>query len=95
MSNVENLRDSLQRQLQSLSGLVSELQDDRPYREIFDEFLREHEFDLALHVLCDVLLKPQTPAVNQSALKQIQELHRLMGLEDECVKQLQDKMKGR
>ena len=57
---------------------------------VFDEFIREHEWDLALHVVCDCLLKQATP-LEPSVIQQIQTLHDTMEIEDSCVMGLRRK----
>ena len=54
----------------------------------FDEFIREHEFGLALHVICDHLLEPATQPASAAIIQEIQSLHRLMNIEDDCVSDL-------
>ena len=58
---------------------------------VFDEFIREHEWELALHVVCDYLLEPATPAAAPELIAKIQNLHEIMGLEDSCVTDLHRK----
>ncbi len=51
------------------------------------EFVREHEFDLALHAACDYLL--EVPCMlNVNILDQVERLHTMMKIEDDCVKRL-------
>jgi hypothetical protein len=59
--------------------------------EIFDEFIQEHEWGLALHVLCDYLLQPTTQAASTAVIQQIRTLHEAMGIEDACVADLRVK----
>jgi hypothetical protein len=61
------------------------------YLALFDEFLNEHEFGLALENLCDFLLEPGTSVVADSVLEQIRRLHDLMGVADSCVDDLRQK----
>ena len=58
--------------------------------DLFDEFVREHEFDLALHVVCDFLLDSDSLQVSGSIIDQIQHLHTTMEIDDACVQQLQN-----
>jgi hypothetical protein len=58
---------------------------------LFDEFMNEGEFGLALHVVCDFLLEPDFPRVTESTLDRIQRLHTAMKLDDSCVQDLQDR----
>jgi hypothetical protein len=62
--------------------------------EIFDEFLREHEFDLALHVVCDFLIASPTVCLSSAVFNEIRDLHKQMGIEDRCISDLEKKMKN-
>ena len=59
--------------------------------KIVDEFVREHEWELALHVVCDYLLEPTTQVVPAAAVQEIQSLHEALGIEDNCVADLRGK----
>ena len=59
--------------------------------EVFDEFVREHEWGLALHVVCDYLLEPTAQAAPEAVIQEIQSLHETMGIEDTCVADLRRK----
>jgi hypothetical protein len=75
--------------LASLRNVVSvEWNSDAP--AIFDEFIREHEWSLALHVVCDCLLEQTTPP-EPAVVEQIQTLHDMMKIEDSCVMKLRRK----
>ena len=58
---------------------------------VFDEFIREHEWELALHVVCDYLLEPATPPAAPELIEDIQSLHKAMGIWDSCVTDLRRK----
>jgi len=58
---------------------------------VFDELIREHEWELALHVVCDYLLEPATPPAAPELIEKIQSLHKVMGIEDSCVTDLRRK----
>jgi hypothetical protein len=58
---------------------------------LFDESIREHEWEVALHVVCDYLLEPATPPAPPEVIQQIQTLHRIMGIEDTCLADLRRK----
>ena len=60
--------------------------------EFFGEFLREHEFDLALHVVCDFLIESPTVRVSAPVLNEIRDLHEMMNLQDQCVCDLEKKL---
>ena len=57
----------------------------------FDEFLRENELELALHVVCDFLLEPEAPAASQQVQSVIEQLHTKMEIVDDCVARLRIK----
>jgi hypothetical protein len=71
------------------SVLSTEWNPDAP--AVFDEFLREHEWGLALHVVCDYLLEPATPPAAAELIEEIQGLHKAMGIEDSCAIDLRRK----
>ncbi len=60
--------------------------------EFFDEFLREHEFDSALHVICDFLIDSPAARISISTLNEIRDLHEEFRLEDECATKLEEKL---
>jgi hypothetical protein len=82
MANFDELHQNLKGQLQTLRDSVPALKDDPQYLEVFDEFLREYEFGLALETLCDFLLEPRVPLVSEALLEQIENLHQQMHVED-------------
>jgi hypothetical protein len=66
----EAVRKKLQAQLKNLrSVLVTERGE--VFRDLFDEFLEHHEFELALHTLCDFVLESDSPPVTTTILEQI------------------------
>jgi hypothetical protein len=55
-------------------GVAAQLQSLRPilltehghsFLDLFDEFMREQEFELALHVVCDYILEPDSLTVSK------------------------------
>ena len=79
----------LRAQLQSLrSVLLTER--DHAFLDLFDEFMQQHEFGLALHAVCNFILDPNFPRVNKSTVDQIQRLHTAMKIDDRCVEELQN-----
>jgi hypothetical protein len=76
-------------ELRTVRSAIRELE--RGGSELFDEFLQEHEFDSALHVLCDSLLTPESGSVSDWLIQQIQILHSQMNLQDDCVVKLKQK----
>jgi len=59
--------------------------------QFFDDFVREHEWGLALHVICDYLLEPKTQAASLAVIQQIESLHEAMGIVDTCAPDLRRK----
>jgi hypothetical protein len=78
-------------QLQELGNDITTLRDNANYWALFDEFMREYEFGLALETLCDFLLEPTTEPVNREVIKKIDNLHTRMGEADDCVQRLNRK----
>lgn len=64
------------------------------YSNLFDEFIQQHEFELALHTVCDYLLEPTTQPHADDILEQIQNLHAAMKIEDNCLADLREKAGG-
>jgi hypothetical protein len=90
MSATGGALSEVQQRLQTLRPLL-QTQTPPHYLRLFDEFIREHEFGLALHSLCDSLLDPNSPTPDESTLAQIKELHQLMKIQDNCLKKLQQR----
>lgn len=80
----------LKRHLEILKNAISK-DLDANYSELFNEFIREHEFGLALHVVCDHLLESTRQPVTAILIKQIQALHVAMKIQDNCVAGLRAK----
>jgi hypothetical protein len=59
--------------------------------EFFDELVEQHEWEVALHVVCDYLLEAKTPAASVEVIRVIAELHEVMEIEDGCVRDLRGK----
>jgi hypothetical protein len=77
--------------------LVSQLISFRPsllnggdggFLNLFDEFVRETELGLALHVVCDFMLEPDSPKIDGATIDRVEALHTAMDMEDECVERL-------
>lgn len=81
----------LENQLQGLKESIPAFQNDPKYLCPFDEFLREHEFGLALETLCDFLLEPDAPPLSASQIEQIDGLHKLMNVTNGCGQKLKHK----
>ena len=75
----------------SLRESVPGLKRDTKYLELFDEFVRECEFGLALGLLCDFLLEPNSPPVRSDDLDRIWSLRALMRLDDANIEKLMRK----
>ena len=80
----------MEQKLTNLRAVLSEGQA-LDAHQVFDEFVREHEWGLALHVVCDYLLEPTTQAAPEAVMQQIQSLHEVMAIEDTCVADLRRK----
>ena len=82
--------DYLSARLAVLRPMLPDVPGDESLRW-FDEFVREHEFDLALHVVCDYLIGPDGDPASSATVEKIRELHAAMKIEDDCVEQLAKK----
>jgi hypothetical protein len=80
----------LKGQLEILKNAISKELDPKD-SELFDEFIREHEFGLALHLICDHLLESTRQPATATLIQQIQALHVAMKVEDNCVPRLRAK----
>jgi hypothetical protein len=87
----EAIREELRTQLQFLRPLLLN-EPGHSCLDLFDEFLQEQEFGLALHVVCDLILQPDSPGVSKATVDQIQRLHAAMEIDDRCVEELQKKL---
>ena len=68
-----------------LNGLRLVLPEGGKECALFDEFIREDEFGLALHVVCDYLLTPDSARVDHGTTSRIERLHFAMGIDDGCL----------
>lgn len=80
----------MEQKLTNLRAVLSEGQA-LDAHQVFDEFVREHEWGLALHVVCDYRPEPTAPAAPEAVRQQIQSLHEVMAIEDTCVADLRRK----
>jgi hypothetical protein len=87
MSPLDQHRRELSSRLRDLRGLFSG-QEASSYVGLFDEFLRQQEFGLALEALCDFLVEPNGPGITETDINRIEALHLLMQVEDNCVSAL-------
>jgi hypothetical protein len=77
--------------LQSLRAVFSAGVKADVYSTLFDDFLSNGEFGLALEVLCDFLLEPGVRPVSELELNEIASLRALMEVEDQCFLRLRKK----
>lgn len=82
------MTEMLQKSLATLSEVFVE-EGASSYKESFEEFLREHEFGLALHSVCDYLISEGVGQITLDRIMLIQELHSAMRLQDNCVSELE------
>jgi hypothetical protein len=82
------------KRLEALRGLFASMPENNKNLGFYDIYLAANELELALHTLCDFLLEPTSPNVSDSALEQIQLLHRMMKIDDCCVQKLKEKQLG-
>jgi hypothetical protein len=87
MANQEAQFEEVRTRLGNLRHLISGSDAARRYLALFDELLREYEFALALETLCDFLREVSSP-IDPAVLVQIDDLHRLMKVEDTCIEKL-------
>ena len=87
MASREEQFNNVRTRLQNLRHLISHSETAQGYLDLFDEFVREYEFALALETLCDFLVEAGSP-VEPAVLVQIDDLHKLMKVQDTCVDKL-------
>ena len=78
---------NLRIRLASLRPLLADSSGAQKYLRLFDEFIRECEFGLALATLCDFLFETPT-LVNRDVVEQIEQLHSLMNVKDMPLEKL-------
>ena len=71
-----------------LKALRHILEKKTSFLELFDEFIEHREYELAVHVVCDVFQEPDAPLLDEAAFMRIQELHAAMKIDDECCRDL-------
>ena len=87
MTNREAQFEDVKIRLGALRPLISGSEAASGYLTLFDELFREYEFALALETLCDFLCEAAS-RVDAALLVQIDDLHKLMNVEDKCVEKL-------
>ena len=85
---------ALKTRLESLRGVFSAGIKADVYSALFDDFLANREFGLALEVLCDFLLEPDVRPASDLEVNEIASLHALMEVEDQCFLRLSNKRQG-
>jgi hypothetical protein len=61
---------------------------DGGFLNLFDEFMRENELGLALDVVCDFILGPDSPRIDGATIDRLEALHLAMNMKDDCVERL-------
>jgi len=87
MGDREAQFEDVKTRLGNLRQLISGSEAAGRYLPLYDELVREYEFALALETLCDFLLEVAVP-IDAATLVQINDLHRLMKVEDTCIEKL-------
>jgi len=77
-------------QLQSLRPIML-TEHGHSFLDLFDEFMREQELELALHVVCDYILEANSLTVSNATVEQVRRLHTEMEIVDDCVEDLQNR----
>jgi hypothetical protein len=85
------VRKELHVQLQSLRPVLL-AEPNRSFLDLFDEFVEQHEFELALHLVCDFIFDSDSPQASKSIVDQIQHLHSTMKIDDGSVQKLRSRM---
>jgi hypothetical protein len=83
-------RKELQSELKSLRTVLLG-EHGHSFLDLFDQFMEQREFGLALHAVCDFLLGPNSSQVDKSTVDQIQGLHIAMEIDDRCVEELRSR----
>jgi hypothetical protein len=91
MSKLHDLWRELTIELQTLRSLFPPSETGTTAAKYFDEFLSVNELGLALHVVCDFLLDPDSPPASSELQAQLQSLHSKMEIVDDCVSRLRQK----
>jgi hypothetical protein len=85
----EHVMQEVQTRLQSLRDLLT-TEGGHAFLELFDEFMQQREFGLALHVVCDFILAPHSAQVSKSTIDVIRHLHAAMKIDDRCVEEMRN-----
>lgn len=63
-------------------------------REFFDEYLDANELELALHILSEYILETPTSITTPSVLARIEDAHRAIDLQNDCIERIRLKISG-
>lgn len=78
---------------QRLAILRSEmaLSSEPSWLDVFDEFVEQREFELALHVACDYFSEQSASSPTTAAVSAVVKLHEIMQIKDSCAADLRAK----
>jgi hypothetical protein len=83
----EAKRKELVSQLMSFRPLLVDGRDSG-YLNLFDEFMRETELGCALDLVCDFMLEPGSPKIDDATIDRVEALHTEMEMKDDCAERL-------
>ncbi|MGH9743181.1 MAG: hypothetical protein ACRD51_12630 [Candidatus Acidiferrum sp.] len=84
----------LQTRLESLRQIFPSSAKGETYRALFDDFLANREFGLALNIVCDYLLEDEAPPPTEAQFSDIAQLYIQMELQDAGLLLLRDKIQN-
>src|SRR4051812_19230200 len=84
--------EGLEKRLNELRSLIASSQRGIKYVELFDEFMREKEYGLALDTFCDFVLEPDSTSFTDDLAHELISLHIAMEIDDECLLKLKRRM---
>jgi hypothetical protein len=87
--------EDMRLKLESLRHLLPSDKNPDSRLAYFDELLWANELEVALHTICNFLLEHESATVETRDIATIENLHRQMELDDDCVNQLRDKFELR
>jgi hypothetical protein len=91
MTNLVSHLRELKAKLEELRPLLTGTVAVGGYLEFFDEFVREQEFDLALHMICDFVIDENVPQIDPAVVERIRAIHQSMQIQDDCVERIKAK----
>jgi hypothetical protein len=89
----QQVAEKLRSQLHSLRPVLL-TDSDHTFLDLFDQFIQQCEFGLALNVVCDYILQPDSPMVSKLVIDQIDRLRAAMEMDDLLVKELRNRQLG-